>query len=53
MIGIRPWITERPQPHNSSPSPASADALLRHELAATSAGGALDSDSKGSDATAE
>ncbi len=40
-------------PHNSNPSPASAAALLRHEEAATSAEGALDADSNGSDATAE
>ena len=40
-------------PHNSNPRPASAAALLRQELAATSAAGALDADSKGSDATAE
>jgi hypothetical protein len=40
-------------PHNSKPKPASAAALLRHEDAATSAAGALDTDSKGSDATAE
>jgi hypothetical protein len=40
-------------PHNSNPSPANAAALLRHEDAATSAAGALDDDSRGSDATAE
>ena len=40
-------------PHNSNPRPASAAALLRHEDAATSAAGALDADSSGSDATAE
>ena len=33
--------------------PASAAALLRQELAATSAAGAFDADSSGSDATAE
>ena len=38
------------QPHNSNPRPASAAALLRQELAATSAAGAFDSDSSGSDA---
>lgn len=53
MIGIRPECPERPHPHNSNPRPASAAALLRQELAATSAGGALDADSSGSDATAE
>ena len=40
-------------PHNSNPRPASAAALLRHEDAATSAAGAFDADSNGSDATAE
>ena len=40
-------------PHNSRPRPASAAALLKQELAATSAAGALDADSNGSDATAE
>ena len=40
-------------PHNSNPNPANAAALLRHEDAATSAAGALDADSNGSDATAE
>jgi hypothetical protein len=40
-------------PHNSRPRPASAAALLKQEDAATSAAGALDADSKGSDATAE
>jgi hypothetical protein len=40
-------------PHNSRPNPASAAALLRHEDAATSAAGALDADSNGSEATAE
>ena len=40
-------------PHNSNPNPASAAALLRHEDAATSAAGALDADSNGSEATAE
>ena len=40
-------------PHNSSPRPANAAALLRQEDAATSAAGALDADSRGSDATAE
>jgi hypothetical protein len=39
--------------HNSRPRPASAAALLRHEDAATSAAGALDADSSGSEATAE
>ena len=38
-------------PHNSNPRPANAAALLRHEEAATSAGGGLDADSRGSDAT--
>lgn len=40
-------------PHNSKPRPASAAALRRQELAATSAAGAFDVDSSGSDATAE
>ena len=40
-------------PHNSRPKPANAAALLRHEDAATSAAGAFDTDSSGSDATAE
>jgi len=40
-------------PHNSNPRPASAAALLKQELAATSAPGAFDADSSGSDATAE
>ena len=40
-------------PHNSNPRPASAAALLRQQLAATSAAGAFDVDSNGSDATAE
>jgi len=40
-------------PHNSNPRPANAAALLRQELAATSAAGAFDVDSNGSDATAE
>jgi hypothetical protein len=40
------------QPHNSNPKPASAAALLKQQLAATSAAGALDADSYGSDATA-
>jgi hypothetical protein len=40
-------------PHNSNPRPTNAAALLRHEDAATSAAGALDADSRGSDATAE
>ena len=39
--------------HNFNPGPASAAALLRQELAATSAAGAFDADSRGSDATAE
>ena len=38
-------------PHNSNPRPASAAALLRQQLAATSAAGAFDADSSGSDAT--
>ena len=42
------WIT----PHNSNPRPANAAALLKQELAATSAAGAFDADSSGSDATA-
>ncbi len=37
-------------PHNSNPNPASAAALLKQELAATSAAGAFDVDSNGSDA---
>ena len=40
-------------PHNSNPKPANAAARLKQELAATSAAGALDADSRGSDATAE
>jgi hypothetical protein len=40
-------------PHNSRPNPANAAALLKQEEAATSAAGALDADSNGSDATAE
>ena len=40
-------------PHNSRPNPANAAALLKQEEAATSAAGALDADSSGSDATAE
>ena len=40
-------------PHTPSPSPANAAALLKQQLAATSAAGALDADSRGSDATAE
>jgi hypothetical protein len=40
-------------PHNSRPRPANAAALLRHEDATTSAAGAFDTDSSGSDATAE
>ena len=40
-------------PHNSNPRPANAAARLRQELAATSAAGACDLDSKGSEATAE
>ena len=39
--------------HNSNPRPANAAALLKQEDAATSAAGALDADSIGSDATAE
>jgi len=41
------------QPHNSNPKPASAASLRKQQLAATSAAGALDADSYGSDATAE
>ena len=40
-------------PHNARPRPANAAALLKQEEAATSAAGAFDSDSNGSDATAE
>jgi hypothetical protein len=40
-------------PHNSNPKPANAAARLRQEDAATSAAGASDLDSSGSDATAE
>jgi len=40
-------------PHNSRPNPANAAALLKQELAATSAAGAFDADPSGSDATAE
>ena len=36
-------------PHNSNPRPASAAARLKQELAATSAAGAFDADSNGSD----
>ena len=42
-----------PHPHNSNPNPANAAALLKQELAATSAAGACDFDSNGSEATAE
>ena len=38
-------------PHNSNPKPANAAALLKQQLAATSAAGAFDVDSSGSDAT--
>jgi len=41
------------QPHNSNPRPANAAALLKQEEAATSAAGACDLDSSGSEATAE
>jgi len=40
-------------PHNSRPNPANAAALLRQEEAATSAAGALDANSSGSNATAK
>ena len=40
-------------PHNSKPNPANAAARLKQELAATSAAGAFDADSSGSEATAE
>ena len=40
-------------PHNSNPKPANAAALLKQDEAATSAAGALDADSNGSEATAE
>ena len=40
-------------PHNSRPRPANAAARLKQELAATSAAGAFDADSSGSEATAE
>ena len=40
-------------PHNSNPRTASAAARLKQQLAATSAAGAFDADSNGSDATAE
>ena len=40
-------------PHNCNPKPANAAALLRQEDAATSAAGALDADSSGSEETAE
>jgi len=40
-------------PHNSNPRPANAAALLKQEEAATSAAGAFDADSSGSEATAE
>jgi hypothetical protein len=40
-------------PHDSSPKPASAAALLKQEEAATSAAGAFDACSNGSDATDE
>jgi len=35
-------------PHNSNPRPANAAALLKQQLAVTSAAGALDADSSGS-----
>jgi len=44
------YFSEEHYPHNSNPRPANAAALLRQELAATSAAGALDADSIGSDA---
>jgi len=37
-------------PHNSNPRPANAAALLKQEEAATSAAGAFDADSSGSEA---
>jgi hypothetical protein len=45
--------TSSPHPHNSRPRPANAAALLKQEEAATSAAGAWDFDSIGSDATAK
>jgi hypothetical protein len=39
-------------PHNSNPNPANAAALLKQEEAVSSAAGAWDFDSNGSDATA-
>ncbi len=51
--GVRPCFFFVDHPHNSNPRPASAAALLKQEEAATSAAGALDADSSGSDATAE
>ena len=44
-------LTKADHPHNSKPNPASAAALLKQALAATSAAGALDADANGSDAT--
>jgi hypothetical protein len=40
-------------PHNSNPKPANATARLRQDDAATSAAGAFDADSSGSEATAK
>jgi len=40
-------------PHNSRPKPSNAAALFKQEEAATSAAGAWDFDSSGSDAAAE
>jgi len=40
-------------PHDSRPKPSNAAALFKQEEAATSAAGAWDFDSSGSDATAE
>jgi hypothetical protein len=51
--GTKDSASDSCHPHNSNPRPASAAALLRQEEAATSAAGACDLDSSGSDATAE
>ena len=45
--------TSFPHPQRSNPHPDRAAARLKQELAATSAAGALDADSIGSEATAE
>jgi hypothetical protein len=53
MLGAHKDLPLYCYPHDSNPSSANAAALLRQEDAATSAAGAFDADSSGSDATAE